>query len=116
MDYVRFILCAICMFLGVFTIFVGVLGTYKFKFVLNRMHSAALLDTCGLFFIVIGCAIAKNFDATTIKLLLIFIVLWLTSPVSSHMIAKLEFETDESIPDEVENKIEDIKGDEKDEY
>lgn len=109
MEWFRFSLSALCIFFGLFTFIVGVLGVFQFKFVMNRMHSGALLDTMGLFFIILGIAISRDFDSVTIKLLFVVGFLWLTSPISSHFIAKLEYITDENLNDEIENELQETK-------
>ena len=108
-EYVRFAFCALCILIGLFITFVGVFGYYKFKFILNRMHSAAIIDTLGLFFIVLGLVIAYGFpvnegvfDPTSIKLCCVVLFLWLTSPVCSHIIAKLIYMTDAKTDKETE--------------
>ena len=109
MEYVRFALCALCILIGLFITFVGVFGFYKFKFILNRMHSAAIIDTLGLFFIVLGLVIAHGFpvndgvlDVTSIKLCCVVLFLWLTSPVCSHVLAKLIYMTNANTDKETE--------------
>ncbi|MGM9857667.1 MAG: cation:proton antiporter [Bacilli bacterium] len=101
MTWLTFGFSAFFILLGLFLFIVGIIGIYKFKFVLNKMHSAALLDTMGLFCIVLGLAIANGFNATSIKLFFIVIFLWLTSPISSHFISKLEVLTDDQVKNEV---------------
>ena len=109
MEYVRFALCALCILIGLFITFVGVFGFYKFKFILNRMHAAAIIDTLGLFFIVLGLVIAHGFpvndgmlDLTSVKLCCVVLFLWLTSPVCSHIIAKLIYMTNSKTDSESE--------------
>ncbi len=109
MEWVKFGFSTLFIILGVIVFAIGTIGVYKFKFVLNRMHVASLLDTMGLFFIVLGCAIGRHFDAVSIKMLLVFGILWLTSPISSHFIAKLECLTDERLSEKVENDYEESK-------
>ena len=109
MEWVKFGFSTLFIILGVIVFAIGTIGVYKFKFVLNRMHLASLLDTMGLFFIVLGCAIGRHFDAVSIKMLLVFGILWLTSPISSHFIAKLECLTDERLSEKVENDYEESK-------
>ena len=65
------------------------IGVFRLKFVLNRMHAAALADTCGLFFTILGLCILSGFTFMTLKLVLILIVFWLTSPVSGHLLSDL---------------------------
>ena len=101
MEYVRFAFSALFILIGLFITITGVAGFYKLKFILNRMHAAALIDTLGLFFIVLGLIIAKGFtyddgtlDVTSIKLACVVVFLWITSPVSSHIIGEIIYLTD----------------------
>ena len=114
MELVRFIFSAIFICAGLLVFIIGVVGVYRFKFVMNRMHSAAMLDTLGLFSICVGAAIANGWDANIIKIMLIFIFLWCTSPVSSHLIAKLEYLTDDKLKDEINNDLTEIMEDNSD--
>ena len=108
-QYIQFGFSALFIILGLFITITGVRGFYKLKFILNRMHAAAIIDTLGLFFIVLGLIIANgfvledgSFDITNIKLACVVFFLWLTSPVSSHLIAKLIYMTDAHIDEETE--------------
>ncbi len=74
---------------------IGVLGTFRFKFVLSRMHSAAMVDTCGLLFMILGLVCFEGFTFTTLKLALIVVFVWSSSPVSSHLISCLTYMTHE---------------------
>ena len=105
MEWVQFALSALCILIGIIVIVVGVIGSLKYKFVLNRMHSAALLDSLGIFMICLGCAIANGFNSTSVKIMFIAIVLWVTSPICSHLIAKLEFITDKNLKEEIQNDL-----------
>lgn len=109
MEWVQFGFSALFIFVGLLVFIAGVFGVYQFKFILNRMHSAAMLDTMGLFFISLGCAVANGFNPTSIKILCVFAFLWMTSPICSHLIAKLEFITDKNLKDEIENDLEETK-------
>ena len=79
--------------LGVFA--VELVGMFKFKYVLNRMHAAAMGDTFGIGLSLLGLIILSGLNVTSLKLALVIVFLWLASPVSSHLIAKLEVNTDE---------------------
>lgn len=93
LEWIRFAIVALLMLSGVAILFSGVVGVYRFKYVLNRMHSAAMGDTLGLLFIILGLIVASGFNFTTIKLFLVIIMLWMTSPVSSHLITRLDVAT-----------------------
>lgn len=83
---------ALVMF-GLFTFFSAVLGLFRFDYVLNRMHAAAVGDDLGIFCVMLGLMILHGWSLSTIKALLVFLFLWLTSPVSSHLIAQMEVGT-----------------------
>ena len=74
--------------LGIFAL--ELFGVYKFKYVLNRMHAAAMGDTLGLGACLTGMILLSGWNITSVKLALILVFLWLASPVASHLIARLE--------------------------
>ena len=74
---------------------VQMIGVFRFKYVLNRMHAAAMGDTLGIGCCLLGLIVMSGIGFTSLKLLLVIIFLWFSSPVSSHLIARLEVATDE---------------------
>ena len=54
---IRLILAALFLALGLFLFFSEVVGFYRFRYVMNRMHAAAIGDTLGIASIVIATAI-----------------------------------------------------------
>lgn len=93
----RFILTAVFMAAGVFVIISSIVGVFRFKFALNRIHSAAMTDTLGFGLIIVGLMISATTVAAVLKLLVLLIFMWLTNPVAAHMLAKLEIVTDKEI-------------------
>ena len=106
-EWVIFSLVAIFVLASLFMIVCGVLGVYRFKYVLNRMNAAALIDTLALLFMNVGLIIANGFTMTSLKLFLIVCVMWLTSPISGHLISKLEYVTNEKFEEEIKVNKED---------
>ena len=95
MAVVRWILTAAFMVLGLFVCCVGVYGVFKLKYAANRMHAAALNDTMGISLCLVGLAISAPDVFTALKILLVVVFLWLASPVASHLLCRLEVETNE---------------------
>lgn len=89
-QWIRFIFGTAFLALGIFFIVSSVVGNFRFKFALNRMHSAALGDTMGLAGIVAGMCFYHGLNAATVKLLVIVALVWVTSPVASHLIMLME--------------------------
>ena len=103
----RFIIAAILIGAGVFIFAVATIGVYKFKYVLNRMQVAAQSDTLGLHLICSGTAGLLGFTFATQKVVLVVILFWLTGPLSSHMVAKMELHSqDEDDKDKFEKVFE----------
>lgn len=87
---------------GLFVFFSAVLGLFRFHYALNRMHAAAVGDALGIFCILIGLIFLHGWTLPAFKTLLILLFMWLTSPVSSHMIAEMEVMTISNIRAECE--------------
>ena len=68
------------------------------------MHCSAIGDTLGLDMVLIGIMIIAGFSYTSLKLLIVLIVFMFSSPVSAHLISKMEIETNENFKDECEVK------------
>ncbi len=91
--------------LGALVVVISVLGLYRFHDALERIHAAALTDTLGLILIVGGVAVLCGFGAHTLKLLLLIVIWWVASPVSAHLIARMELITGRDIePDDMEGE------------
>ena len=99
MDKLRLILAALSLGLGLFFVLSAVFGIYRFRFVLNRIHAAALTDTMGVFCILLGMILLSWDLAFFPKLLLLLLFLWIGSPLTSHLLARLEVETDPEAED-----------------
>lgn len=102
MAWVQLVLSAIFIVIGLLTLCVSVFGVFRFHYVLNRMHSAAMGDSLGILFIIFGLMILSGFQFGTLKLALIIVFFWLAGPVSSHMIAQMEALTNEKLREECE--------------
>lgn len=87
---IRLILAALCFLMAGFVFITEVLGLFRFRYVLDRMHAAALGDTLGIFLVVLGVIILRGALLPSLKLLLIPVFLFLTSPVVTHLLAEAE--------------------------
>lgn len=97
MEWIRFILGIAFIVMGLLIFVIQIIGVYKFKYVLNRMHAAGMGDTMGLSLCMIGTMFLYGWSFTALKVALIVAFLWLASPVSSHLISRLEVTTNEEL-------------------
>ncbi|MDE7259402.1 MAG: monovalent cation/H(+) antiporter subunit G [Lachnospiraceae bacterium] len=96
-DWIRLILGCSFMICGLVIFFTEIFGVFHFQYVLNRMHATAMGDTLGIASCMLGLVIFSGFNMTSVKILLIVIFLWFASPVSSHVLARLEVATNENL-------------------
>lgn len=97
LEWIRFIVGTVVLCIGLVTFALEVFGVYRFHYVLNRMHAAAMGDTLGIGISLIGLIIFSGFNFTSLKMFLVVMFLWFSSPVSSHLIARLEVTTNEDL-------------------
>ena len=94
-EWIRFIIGAAFILCGLLIFIIEMVGVFRFKYVLNRMHAAAMGDTLGIGLSLIGLIIISGFNFTSLKLFCVIVFLWFSSPTSSHLITRLEVATDE---------------------
>ena len=92
-EWIRFWITAACLMAGLCGFGCAVLGVYRFGFVMNRMHAAGIGDTFGLFFTALGLAVSSGALSETLKLLLLVVFMWFSSPVSTHFLGQAEYYT-----------------------
>ena len=102
LNWIRFIAGTGLLLMGLAIFMMQLFGVFKFKYILNRMHAAAMGDTMGITFSLAGLMILCGLNFTTLKMGLIVIFLWLASPVSSHLISRLEVVTNEDLEEHCE--------------
>ncbi len=102
LEWIRFALTALLL-LSSAVIFVSeVLGVCRFGYALNRMHAAAMGDTLGLLFAAAALCISAPEISVACKLAVLIVFMWMASPVSSHLIALSEAESNPDIHKEAE--------------
>ncbi len=106
-EWARFLIGAALLLCGIGIFVVEMIGVFKFKYVLNRMHAAAMGDTLGIGFALLGLIVMNGFNFTSAKLALVIVFLWFSSPASSHLIARLEMTTNED--EEPHYRVVDLK-------
>ncbi len=91
----RFALTAALVAAGLIILCIGVFGVFRFHYAANRMHASALNDTLGLGLCLLGLAVSAPDGFTAAKLVLVVVFMWISSPVASHLLCRLEVETNE---------------------
>ena len=95
LEYLRLGLFGILLLAGLIIQLTAILGVNRFRFAVNRMHPAGMADTLGLLLMALAAVVYAGFSWLTAKILFVVALFWITSPVCSHLIARLVRETDE---------------------
>ena len=102
---IRAWIAAVLIALGALVVAISILGLFRLRDALERIHAAALTDTLGLLLILAGLAVLCGFTIHTAKLVLLLILWWAVNPVSSHLLARMELITGRDIePDDMEGE------------
>jgi len=102
LDWIRFGIAAILMLAGIAALFTTMVGMFRFKYVLNRIHVAAKCDTAGMLLCLGSLIVMNGWNITSLRLLMIIIFVWIANPVAGHLIAYLEVATNPRIDEEFE--------------
>ncbi len=73
---------------GVFFVVVGALGLIRMPDFYTRLHAAGMTDSIGAGCILLALALQSGFTLVTVRLLLVWAFLLLTSPVGTHALAR----------------------------
>lgn len=85
------ILAAIFILLGGLALIIGALGLVRLPDVYSRIHAAGIVDTAGVALMILGMIFLSTSWLITVKLILIGIFLFFTSPISGHAIAQVAY-------------------------
>ena len=99
LEWIRFLAGAVCMAAGLVFYIIQFIGVFRFKYVLNRMHAAAIGDTLGCGLMLLGAVVFNGFTFPSVKILFLIVFLWMTCPVAAHMVVKLEVLSREKMED-----------------
>ena len=75
--------------LGVIALITGSLGLVKLPDLFSRTHAVGMMDTAGVGFIILGLIVYEGFTLVSVKLALVGIFLFFTSPIATHAVAQV---------------------------
>ncbi|MBI1262446.1 MAG: sodium:proton antiporter [Rhizobiales bacterium] len=70
---------------------IGAIGIIRLPDFWSRLHAAGIIDTVGAELILTGMMFQAGFTQVTVKLILIGLFLFVTSPTSTHALANAAF-------------------------
>lgn len=70
---------------------IGGLGIVRFPDFYTRVHGAGVTDSLGATLMLGGCMVEAGFSQVTLKLLLVLLFLFVTSPTATHALVKAAY-------------------------
>jgi multicomponent Na+:H+ antiporter subunit G len=67
---------------------IGALGLVRMPDFFTRMHAASVTDTLGAGLLLLGMALQAGFTLVTVKLIVVGLLIFFTSPTSTHALAQ----------------------------
>jgi multicomponent Na+:H+ antiporter subunit G len=78
----------VCLGVGGLACVVGAVGLLRMPDLFTRMHAASLVDTVGAGFVLLGLALQAGLTLVTVKLAMIGLLIFFTSPTATHALAR----------------------------
>ena len=103
-EWIRFWITAALLIIGLGLFAAAVVGNFRFRYVMNRIHAAGLGDTMGLMFVTAALAVSTDGALSIGKLFLPLLFLWVTSPVSGHFLGQIEYFTNPKLYEHMKRK------------
>ena len=114
LSWLRFALVGLLLAAGLCVAATSILGIFRFRFALNRMQAASILDTLAMMLVLLSMAVAYGPSWATAKIVLIIFFMWVAGPVSSHLISKLEAVTDPRLSEHMDiRELDEVEGKER---
>ena len=91
MSTLIFFVSWICFVAGGLFCVTGALGLVRMPDFYTRMHAAGITDTVGAGLILLGLVLQAGFTLIAVKLLMIGLLIFFTSPTATHALAKAAY-------------------------
>ena len=69
----------------------GALGLVRLPNLFSRIHAVGMMDTAGVAFITLGMLIHEGFSLVSVKLVVVGVFLFFTSPIATHAVAQVAY-------------------------
>ena len=87
MEMILYIASGALLAAGSLLVLVGTIGMLRLPDFFTRLHAAGITDTLGAELLLIGMMLQAGFSLITVKLILISLFIFFTSPTATHAVA-----------------------------
>ena len=103
LEILQFIVFTLFLTAGLVCEVFAVVGVNRFNYSINRLHPASIGDTLGVLFIVLASVVYDGFTLLSLKLVFVVIFMWMTCPLSGHLMSLLVYRTDSRLEKEAKS-------------
>lgn len=100
LEWLRLIFFTLFLAAGLLCEGLAILGVNRLKYAMNRLHPATIGDTLGVMFIVLASVVYDGFTMISLKLIFVVAFMWMTCPLSGHLMSLLIYRTDRELTEE----------------
>ena len=90
---IREIIACILLFVGFFFIAASAIGVIRLPDFYSRLHASGMGETLGLMLSFLGLAIYEGFTLTAVKLIIIFLLVFLANPIGTHILGRVAYKS-----------------------
>ena len=90
---IREIITIVLLLAGLFCFIASTIGAFRMTDFYSKLHTAGICGSSGLVFCGLGLIIYEGLNITSVKLFLVFLFVFLTSPIGTHIITKVGYES-----------------------
>ena len=85
------VITIIFMLLGFCCFLISAIGVFRLKDFYCRLHAASVCESAGIFLCSLGLLFYEGFNITGLKIFVIFMAIFITSPIGTHIITKVAY-------------------------
>ena len=85
---IRELIATILLLIGFFFIAISAIGVIRLPDFYSRLHSSGIGETLGLMISFLGLAVFEGFNLMTIKLFIVFLLVFLANPIGTHILGQ----------------------------
>jgi multicomponent Na+:H+ antiporter subunit G len=93
LEYALNALSAGLMLTGALFVMAGAVGMIRLPDFYTRMHAAGVTDTLGAELIIVGLMVQSGWSLVTVKLALLGVIIFVTSPTATHATANAAYKS-----------------------
>lgn len=87
------VIATIFLVVGFFFITASAIGVVRLPDFYSRLHASGMGETLGLLISFIGLAIYEGFNLTSVKLIIICLLVFLANPIGTHILGRVAYKS-----------------------